>query len=157
MVELHLCRVGSSSSRGQEGFLQLRGVRLCDTLEPPCGGLSVPCSVEDVQRAKKAGFRAIPYGRYLVELMPSGRFSGRAFYRSLGGLLPRLQDVCGFSGVLIHCGNTSADTQGCILVGRKVGRCVLGDSRKTFEVLMRSVFLPARKSGESVWLTVERG
>lgn len=51
---------------------------------------------------------AIPTGSYDVAVTMSNRFKKP---------LPLIQNVEGFSGIRIHSGNTSADTEGCILVG----------------------------------------
>lgn len=128
---------------------------LCDTLEPRNRGLVSSMSADAVRRAKVAGRTAIPFGRYEVRLLRSPRFSDRAFYKSLGGMLPRLIGVPGFEGVLFHCGNTAADSRGCILVGYSVGFGILGSSQKVFRFLMRDVFKAAKRKGESVFLSVE--
>ena len=75
-------------------------------------------TLEETQREKKiAGKTAVPCGAYNVTLEYSPRFSSKYEARGLGRKLPRLHGVAGFSGVLIHIGNTAADTHGCVLVG----------------------------------------
>lgn len=82
------------------GKLSIDGIFFCYT-------------VEDTDRlsrgeAKIFGQTAIPRGTYKVELAMSPHFDK---------VTPRLIDVPEFDGVLIHSGNTAADTEGCIIIG----------------------------------------
>ena len=99
------------------------GMKICDTLEPTWrdyrgGELKIP---------KKS---AIPEGSYRVVVTKSRRFQK---------YLPLLVGVPGFEGVRIHAGNTSRDTEGCILVGQnlQVGKVLW--SRITLEKLMKLI------------------
>jgi hypothetical protein len=71
-------------------------------------------ALEDVVRKpgeKIFGKTAIPTGKYEVVLSMSNRFKK---------LLPELLNVPGFAGVRIHGGNTSDDTDGCIVVAKNI-------------------------------------
>lgn len=71
-------------------------------------------TIEDADRRLEAGgtkiqnVTAIPRGTYEVVVTMSNRFKKK---------LPLLKDVPGFTGVRIHSGNSSKDTEGCIIVG----------------------------------------
>ena len=73
---------------------------------------------------------AIPAGRYCVRLTMSTRF---------GRVLPLLENVPGFSGIRIHTGNVIDDTEGCILVGRRVSGRMIAESRIAFRTLVASL------------------
>ena len=130
------------------GKLHVNGKYVCDV-------------IEDQDRffygkPKMKGETAIPCGRYeITQNVFSNRFGNKTFYKNLcGGYLPRLLNVPQFDGVLIHCGNSSADTEGCLLVGlnKVVGKVV--DSQKTFTKLMKDYLLPAKRKGEKVYITI---
>ena len=115
------------------GRLYIDGKYFCDTLEDKDRGLRQDMPVSVIRATKRKGITAIPTGRYRMTLaVQSPKFSKRATYQFCNGYLPRLINVPGYDGVLIHIGNTARDTEGCLLVGRntQVGKVL--DSRKTF-------------------------
>jgi len=66
-------------------------------------------TVEDeVKTTKEFGTTAIPSGIYEVVVTISNRFKKE---------LPLLLNVPNYTGVRIHSGNSSKDTEGCIIVG----------------------------------------
>ena len=97
-----------------------------------------------VSEWKIGGKTAIPKGRYAVVVSDS-----RRFHRPL----PLLVNVPGFSGVRVHPGNTSEDTEGCILVGSQIAGEAIMESRKAFEELYVKI-LDAFDSGDLVHITV---
>lgn len=98
------------------GKMYLDGKYFCDTLE------------DAVRSVKVKHQTAIPAGEYKVIVNMSPRF---------GKMLPRLLDVPGFEGVLIHSGNTKEDTSGCILVGENKEKGKVLNSRKYADELVR--------------------
>lgn len=77
---------------------------ICYTLEDKFREVSG----QPVSQWKVQNETAIPRGVYQVAITFSNRFQSK---------LPQLMDVDGFSGVRIHTGNNSSNTEGCILVG----------------------------------------
>ena len=78
------------------------------------GGVQECYSLEDKDRhledggEKVYGETAIPRGKYKVSITFSNRFQKDLIY---------IHDVPQFTGVRIHSGNSSKDTEGCIIVG----------------------------------------
>ena len=60
---------------------------------------------------KVPGVTAIPAGTYELIVDFSNRFQK---------MMPHILDVEGFTGVRIHAGNSSHDTEGCLLLGNGV-------------------------------------
>jgi hypothetical protein len=101
---------------------------------------------EDVVRTgpKVFGQTAIPASTYQVVITFSPHFQRD---------LPLLLNVPGFDGVRIHPGNTSADTEGCILVGMDKLADSIGRSRIAFDALFPKI-QAAISAGDEVWITV---
>lgn len=102
---------------------------------------------------KTPGKTAIPFGTYPVTIERSPRFSKLAGHDVF---TPRLHNVPGFEGVLIHPGNVPEDTEGCILVGQvKVGAARIEKSRAAYAALF-AMLQAAVDRGEAITLTITR-
>ena len=107
------------------GNLYINGKWFSNTLEDKDRGLKDSMSVAEIKTLKKPRITAIPTGTYEVTLnVVSPKFSKYPFYNSInGGRVPRLLNVKGFEGVLIHVmdGPKGANrSEGCIGVGRNL-------------------------------------
>ena len=121
------------------GKLYIDGEYFCDTLEDKDRGLTDNMTVSKISKIKVKKETAIPTGTYKVTLdIFSPKFGNKSFYKkTCNGKLPRILNVKGFDGVLIHCGNTNLDTSGCILVGRNLEKGKVLKSQETFEKLYK--------------------
>ena len=121
------------------GNLYINGKWIANTLEDVDRNLNSSMSVEQIKAIKKPNETAIPTGTYEVTLdIFSPKFGNKSFYKkTCNGKLPRLLNVKGFDGVLIHCGNTNLDTSGCVLVGRNLEKGKVLKSQETFEKLYK--------------------
>lgn len=110
------------------GDLSINGKFFCNTLEDAVRDLPAKCPA--IPRGKSCTCKekvyartAIPAGRYKITLEYSPRFKRR---------MPYLHDVPHFLGILIHPGNTEADSAGCIIVGENTVKGRVLHSRATF-------------------------
>lgn len=112
---------------------------ICDTLEDTDRRLDSSMSEDAIKKLKVYAETAIPTGTYQVSLnVVSPKYSKRKYYKDLcGGKVPRLLNVKGYDGVLIHIGNTNKDTAGCILVGENMVKGRVINSTKAFEKLYK--------------------
>lgn len=137
------------------GKLYVDGTYKCDTLEDTDRDLHSTQSLQEIQSKKVYGKTAIPYGKYSIDMdTVSPKFKDRSWAKFCDGKLPRLKDVKGFEGVLIHVGNKPEDTLGCILVGKNTGNGQIINSTATFQELY-SVMMKAKLLGEEIKLTIE--
>ena len=137
------------------GKLFINGVYECDTLEDQDRGLTSQMSLEEIKAKKVYGETAIPTGTYSINMTTvSPKFKDRAWAKPYKGILPRLENVKGYEGVLIHVGNKAEDTLGCILVGENKVKGQVINSTAAFYELM-TVLLKAKSIGESIELTIE--
>lgn len=136
------------------GTLSIDGLPFCDTLEDADRGLHAGMTSKEIKANKVPGKTAIPKGVYTVNMNTvSPRFKARSWARPYGGIVPRLEAVPGFLGVLIHPGNSAEDTEGCILVGRNTVVGGLTDSVKTYLKLM-NLLIAARDRGETITIEI---
>lgn len=125
------------------GKMYIDGEYFCDTIEDKDRGLTQDMSSSEVAKIKVKYQTAIPTGTYKVTLkVQSPKFSQKSQYDFCKGYLPRLIDVPGFEGILIHIGNTAEHSGGCILVGEnKVKGQVINSTatfKKLYEILKNS-------------------
>lgn len=134
-MELKLNRIflGSSATIGE---LYVDGEHIADTLEDRVRP----------EGEKIYGKTAIPEGTYEMVLSYSPRFKK---------ILPEILNVPNFTGIRIHCGNSSADSSGCVLVGTWDGEKEdwVGNSRIAFNELM-SLLQKAADNKEKITITI---
>lgn len=95
------------------GRLYVDGNYFCDTLEDTVRDLNKNGKFDNGEKKIK-GKTAIPYGTYEIKWTYSPRFKKYT---------PQLMNMPSFEGIRIHSGNSSTDTEGCLLLGenKKVG------------------------------------
>jgi hypothetical protein len=128
------------TNKSTEGKLFVNGEFECYTLEDTDRNL-------ESGGEKIYGNTAIPKGKYEIDITKSFRFKRE---------LPLLLNVPQFEGVRIHIGNTSEDTDGCILVGvqnKNFTDDFIGQSKIAFDSLFGKM-KASKARGESITIEI---
>ena len=154
-MELRLKRIAKQNGY-TIGRLYIDGKYFSDTLEDVDRGLDSSMPLDVLKRKKLAHITAIPTGKYQITMdVISPRLSKSSFYKQYGGgRVPRLLSVPAYEGVLIHCGNTAKDTDGCILVGKNTKAGMVLDSKITYSKLY-PILEAALKHKERIFIKIE--
>ena len=126
-----------------------RPIKLCETLEPPVRelvDLNHDGDFDDPGEGKIWGETAIPCGTYELVIKFSPHFKRDMIY---------LEDVPGFSDIMIHGGNTSKDTKGCILVGENRVKGQVVNSRY-WEAVIKNLVREDEENGIKSYLTIKQ-
>lgn len=125
------------------------------------GANFVAYTLEDVYRDVKVMRETrIPSGRY--EIVIHEALTGKTKqYREKYGWFDYhmiLKDVPGFEGILIHVGNTVADTEGCLLIGDRpsgLSQVVgIASSALRFEKFYHLFYYQKLKKGDRLWIDI---
>lgn len=103
---------------------------------------------QPVAKWKVYGETAIPQGRYKITLADTLHFGPDTMF---------VNNVPGFTGILIHSGVTEKDTLGCILVGYKLTDegLIVPSSTRPAKNDLRVKIRDAVDNGEQVWITIQ--
>ena len=134
LITLRRCRMAATKDY-TIGHLYIDGKYCCDTIEDRDRGLTQDMPIDTIKRIKVKRQTAIPRGRYRVRIdIQSPKFSAKAYYYSFcKGYLPRLMDVPGFDGILMHKGVNQNSSAGCIILGYNTVVGAVTSSQAAFE------------------------
>lgn len=126
------------------GKLYINDEYFSDVLEDPDRGLQDTMSIQEIQQLKVKGDTCIPYGTYDITITYSPKFKKR---------LPLINNVKGFEGIRIHSGNTSKDTEGCLLLGFNKIKGKVINSKETVDKFITSI-QQALNKGEEITIQI---
>ena len=151
MIKVLVKRI-AEKTKYTTGKLFINGVFYANTLEDTDRGLTQNMSEDEIKSKKIYGETAIPTGTYKIDMGTiSPKFKNHSWAKPYKGKIPRLINVKGFDGVLIHPGNSDQDTFGCLLVGKNdvVGKVT--NSVNYFHKIMTEL----TKEPNNITLTIE--
>ena len=121
---------------------------LMDTIEDCDRNLSDDMSLEEIKKLKKYCETAIPTGTYNITMnVKSPSYSQKTYYKNYcNGYLPRLLNVKGFDGILMHRGSNAEHSCGCLILGYNKIKGGVTNSQQAFEMLMEDYLLPNKNN-----------
>lgn len=138
------------------GKLYVNGEYFADTVEDRDRGISQTDSLDKIKKVKVYAQTAIPTGTYKITMnVISPKFSQKDYYKKFcKGRMPRLLNVPGFDGILIHKGVNANSSAGCIIVGKNTIVGGVTNSQYYFEQLYK-LLDEANKKGEDITITIK--
>ena len=139
------------------GDLYVDGVWFSNTIEDTDRGLDNSMSVSDIKKKKVYAQTAIPTGTYDLTIdIISPKFYQKPYYKSFcNGYVPRVLNVKGFDGILIHKGVNQNSSAGCLIVGYNTIKGQVTNTQQAFEKLYK-LFKEAKNKKEKMTITYER-
>lgn len=115
------------------------GKWFCNMIEDKDRGLKQMDPLSTIKAKKVYAETAIPSGKYRITLdVVSPKFSANSYYYKVcKGRMPRLLNVPGYEGILIHCGTSALDSAGCLICGLNTVKGKVTSSRLYFERLYK--------------------
>jgi len=109
--------------------------------------------LEDAKRTTKIhGQTCIPEGKYPLSTRYSPRFSPRTGHDMIW-----VKNVPGFEYILIHTGNTISDTEGCLILGNKIGvinqKDAVLNSKVTYQAFYKKVIDDIKRGNQFIEYT----
>ena len=138
------------------GHLYVDGEYVCDTIEDTDRGLRQDMSLAEIRKIKVCRQTAIPTGIYRLTMdIQSPKFSKIQYYKDYcNGFMPRILNVPGYDGILIHRGSSANSSAGCIIVGYNTIKGRVTGSQKAWEKLMKKYLIPAKMLEKEITITI---
>ena len=134
----------SHLTESTQGLFLIDGVFECYTLE------------DEFRVVKKWGETCIPNGRYKVELRTEGKFHNRYLkkFPDIHKGVFHITNVPNFKYILIHIGNYTKNTAGCLLVADIANKGFIQQSTTAYTNMYKKV-IKAFDNNEDVYITYE--
>lgn len=139
------------------GHVYADGKYICDSIEDTDRGWDKNTPIDKIKAEKVYAKSAIPVGKYSLTIdVQSPTFVKKIYYKNYcNGKVPRVLDVPGFSGILIHRGKSEKDSAGCLIVGYNKIKGQVVNSQEAFEKLY-TILKEAKRRNEKLTITYER-
>lgn len=146
-----------SNDRYTISHIYAYGVYVCDAIEDTDRGWNSGMSDAWIRNNKVYAKSAIPVGIYEVTLnVVSPKFSQKPYYKKFcGGRLPRLLNVPGFDGILMHRGKDEKSSAGCIILGYNTIKGQVTNSQQAFEKFYK-ILEEENKKKEKITIEITR-
>ena len=146
-----------SNNRYTIAHVYVDGTYVCDSIEDTDRGWNNGMSDAWIRNNKVYAKSSIPVGTYDLTLnVVSPKFVQKAYYKKFcGGRLPRILNVPGFDGILMHRGATERDSAGCIILGYNKIKGQVVNSQEAFEKFYK-ILEEANKKKEKITIEITR-